>query len=140
MVLVLSISGVFGDHREEFARQEIQIIASQIERFELRVKSKKSQRMPSSLAKDAPLLSTDEGLKPLGTIGRDPWGQAYNYIFLPSPEGEKVYLFVWSSGENKVNEVRVNDLKKLFQNEAVPAHVSKDDIFFIKELASRASR
>ncbi len=136
---VVSTSVIFGfsDQREEFARQEIQIIASHIEQFQTRQKQKKNARMPSSTTSNASILRNDEGLEPIGTLGEDPWGEQYKYAYFHREESLKTVLLVWSAGENQKSEIQISEFSKLSQNEAVFKSRASDDIVFIKELSTK---
>ncbi len=39
-----------------------------------------------------------------GNLGKDPWGQPFQYRFLKNKNGAPVQIVVWSSGPGKVNQ------------------------------------
>lgn len=51
------------------------------------------------------------GLGAAGRIGKDPWGQAYQFVVLEGLEGRQHFL-VWSAGKNKKFETIPEDFLK----------------------------
>ena len=42
-----------------------------------------------------------------GTIGKDPWGAPYNFVFVRNAKGMQTRVAVWSNGPNAKNETSV---------------------------------
>jgi len=44
-----------------------------------------------------------------GTIGKDPWGEKFNYKILPDMKEKKVVFLVWSNGPNRKKDTMESD-------------------------------
>ena len=102
------------DSQVDIALQKAEVVGYQVVQiYREATKTKESSivknggRMPASVASTSP----EDNLRSLGTMGTDPWGQAYHYRILPSlaDQPKKIRILVWSSGPNK--KVETPDLE-----------------------------
>ena len=92
VVLFQLILGGSGDENRQRALGKAQSLAYQIAVLDLKktAEAQKSGREPASLG----------GVESTGTMGVDPWGQAYHYKI--QHEGRRKVIEVWSAGENGI--------------------------------------
>ena len=67
-----------------------------------------------------------------GRIGKDPWGQAFQYQVLREVDGQPIKVLVWSAGPNKRAESLEQVLEQAIRVRADQAvQFAGDDIGFV---------
>lgn len=69
-----------------------------------------------------------EGIRSVGTISMDPWGQPYHYRILSFDKNRATKILVWSTGKNKISENPSFDDESSQIHVAVKPTFSGDDI------------
>lgn len=84
--------------KSEKTLHRAEIVGYQI--VELYREAAKAQNNPSPKRGPASILPAAGDLRKTGTMGQDPWGQAYHYRIL-STDQNKLRILVWSIGPNQ---------------------------------------
>lgn len=121
-VVGASVAGLLHDDRPSRARASAESLAYQIHQQHDSALPAPSAggRAPASV-EDVPPL-TD------GQIGKDPWGQPFNYTVLGNPTAPNSTVVVWSSGPNGKLESKIDEIGR---SGSGTTHFRGDDIGFI---------
>jgi hypothetical protein len=134
LVIIGAFQGAFVDKNVKQAQREAESLGNQIIAGGLKnlpTEGQTGNRAVASIrmASSASSQMTRWGVMRLeGTIGKDPWGQKFNYKIIPDSEKNQVIFMVWSNGPNKKKETTTKSAVAMLPKKTGKLQFSGDDI------------